>query len=135
MKILGFYDMNFRNFEILLEEFKDLMINNWTYDPWIKQESLDSAIKNLQEEIEEFKAELDNEEAAANELGDIIWDVFNLMYVFSREKNLPIEKSLSEVINKMSARKPYVVEKRFVSLEEARKIWLDVKRKEENNQK
>ncbi len=135
MKILGFYDMNFRNFEILLEEFKDLMINNWTYDPWVKQESLDSAIKNLQEEIEEFKAELDNEEAAANELGDIIWDVFNLMYVFSREKNLPIEKSLSEVINKMSARKPYVVEKRFVSLEEARKIWLDVKRKEENNQK
>ncbi len=125
--------MNFQNFETLLEKFKEMMIKNWTYDPWTNQETLNSAIKNLEEEIEEFKAELNNINAATNELGDILWDVFNLMYVFSKEKNVPLEKAFSEIINKMSARKPYVFEERFVSLEEARRIWKEVKNKESKN--
>jgi len=56
-----------------------------------------------------------------------------LMYVFSKEKNVPLEKAFSEIINKMSARKPYVFEERFVSLEEARRIWKEVKNKESKN--
>ncbi|MDN5327469.1 MAG: hypothetical protein PWP03_107 [Candidatus Woesearchaeota archaeon] len=122
--------MNFENFAMLLDEFKELMIKNWTYDPWIKQETLESAIKNLEEEIEEFKADLKNTDAAAIELGDVLWDVFNLMFVFSKENNLPLEKALSEIINKMGKRKPYILEERFVTLDEAMKIWKEVKSKE-----
>ncbi len=114
---------------IIINEFLEMIFNNWTYDPWLDVMTTNKMTEELANEIEEFEY-AETKKHKAEELGDILWDIFNLVYVFSKEYDIPIEKPFQIIVKKMKHRKPYIFERKYVSLEEAKKIWKKVKQME-----
>ncbi|MEM2115619.1 MAG: MazG nucleotide pyrophosphohydrolase domain-containing protein [Candidatus Woesearchaeota archaeon] len=112
-------------------QFLEMMKNNWIFDPWLRNKTCQDLIEELRSEIYEFEIET-NIQNKNKEMGDILWDVFNLMYVYCKENNVSTSTPLKEIIEKMKKRKPYIFEKRFVNLEEAKRIWIETKKQEEN---
>ncbi|MEM1988600.1 MAG: MazG nucleotide pyrophosphohydrolase domain-containing protein [Candidatus Woesearchaeota archaeon] len=123
--------MKKNNTQKIFKELIETMFNNWTYDPWIKTVDLNKALNDLKDEIIEFENE-DNLNEKNKELGDIVWNCLNLLYVYSKETNQELEKPIEELIKKMKKRKPYIFEKTNVDLEEAKRIWKKVKEEEKS---
>ena len=82
-------------------------------------------VKLEAEELIEAVLEKDKDDIR-DELGDVIIDCVHLAIA----ADIPIEEVLQGAIDKMNRRKPFLAEDREVSMDEAKRIWKQVKKHE-----
>ena len=115
-----------------MKDFEDLVRKSVALDPWVKDRGIRGYIEELESEIYEVKEALDKKDHdnLVEELGDVLMDWFHLC-ILAEEKGLlkfdEIEKIASD---KLTRRKPYILENKQVTKEEAREIWMKVKEEE-----
>ncbi len=100
--------------------------------PWTSKQSIESYAKEAFSEAEEMlmAANKKDYENLKEELGDLLWDTLMIAH-FAEDKGLfTVEDIMKNMIDKIKRRKPYIFEGRTVTIEEAGRIWEDVKRKE-----
>ena len=125
-----------KNFAELISNIN--LLKNEKYGcPWQNMQTHETLIPYLIEESHEFIDSIKNNdiENMREELGDILLQIM-LHSEIEREKNL---FSITDVINslnhKIKSRHPYIFKKRKkVSIEEAEKIWKEMKIKNKSNQ-
>ena len=125
-----------RNFAELISNIN--LLKNKKYGcPWQKMQTHETLIPYLIEESHEFIDSIKNNdnENMKEELGDLLLQIM-LHSEIEREKNLfSITDVIQSLNNKIKARHPYIFKKRKkVSIEEAEKIWKDMKIKNKSNQ-
>ena len=104
--------------------------------PWHKIQTHNSLIPYLLEESYELINAINNNdiENIKEELGDILLQVLLHCEIGMEEKNFMVKDVISLLNTKIRYRHPYVFAKREkVSLEEAQKIWQEIKEKEKEN--
>ena len=125
-----------RNFAELISNIN--LLKNKKYGcPWQSMQTHETLIPYLIEESHEFIDSIKNNdnENMKEELGDLLLQIM-LHSEIEREKNLfSITDVIQSLNNKIKARHPYIFKKRKkVSIEEAEKIWKDMKIKNKSNQ-
>ena len=125
-----------KNFAELISNINLLKNKNYGC-PWQNMQTHETLIPYLIEESHEFIDSIKNndKENMKEELGDLLLQIM-LHSEIEREKNL---FSITDVINslnhKIKSRHPYIFKKRKkVSIEEAEKIWKEMKIKNKSNQ-
>ena len=115
-----------------IAEFFDTLDKSNKLDPWVNKKSLEDYKKELVNEVEELAQALRNEdyENLKEEVGDLIWDVFTFASIAEIRGHFSVKDALRGVIDKIKRRKPYLADGRKVTAEEAREIWLEVKKNE-----
>jgi NTP pyrophosphatase (non-canonical NTP hydrolase) len=115
-----------------MKRLLELVKRNADTCPWTKEQTSEKFIRKLAGEMDEFKEaygkqDWDNVE---EELGDLFWDVLTLAYILERENKLKASKVVSRIHGKISHRKPWLITGETVSIEDAKKIWMERKEKE-----
>ncbi|MDD5337537.1 MAG: MazG nucleotide pyrophosphohydrolase domain-containing protein [Candidatus ainarchaeum sp.] len=115
-----------------MTQFLDLLELNWKKCPWIREQSPEFMLSELEKEVEEVRAELKSgdKKKLEHELGDIGWDYFNLLVLAERKKGVKMKDVFLGLMKKVRHRKPYLFKKGKVSTDEAVKIWKKQKKKE-----
>jgi len=114
------------------EELAKFVRESIEYDEWVEDKGMgwycDSTIK----EVEEIKEALKNDDDInlREELGDVLSTWMHICVLAERQKDVNVKDMIQDAIAKLKRRKPFVEEKRRVGVEEALKIWLEVKEKE-----
>ena len=106
--------------------------------PWHKIQTHNSLIPYLLEESYELINAINNNdiENIKEELGDILLQVLLHCEIGMEEKKFMVKDVISLLNTKIKYRHPYVFAKREkVSLEEAQKIWQEIKEKEKEKEK
>ncbi len=116
------------------EELYQFIKLNHQLSEWAQKTTLKERTKELKKEINEMMKELekDDPENFRKELGDVLWDLLGIIVRAEDEGLLDIKKFLDEVHNKYKQRKPFLLGKKKVSLEEEKRIWRKIKIKEKN---
>jgi tetrapyrrole methylase family protein / MazG family protein len=119
-----------------IETLYELQKRNLIYSPWAKEQSLLRRVEELKGEVEEALEEVKNEEwdKFKDEIGDVLWDCLGAIARAEFEKKLTMKEVLDHIHSKFTARKPFLVEERHVTLDEEMSIWNDVKTKQKNRQ-
>jgi NTP pyrophosphatase (non-canonical NTP hydrolase) len=114
------------------ERFLALLRLNWKKCPWIREQTAEFLLSEMEEEIGEARAELrkGDRKKLADELGDIAWDYFNLLMVAEKKHGVPMKSVFSAMMKKVRHRKPYLFRKKPVDTKEAVRIWKKQKAKE-----
>ncbi len=115
-----------------IEELLDLVNLSKEYCPWYNSVDSDEILKEFESEVSEMKnfTDLDNLE---EELGDVLWDILLYISKLSEEGKVDEVRVVKKVVDKIKRRKPYLITKQHVSLEEAHRIWFDEKKKEKES--
>ena len=115
-------------------ELLDLIEKDLELSGWSKGLGLEGHQEELLKEIEELKEAFEKKdmENYKEELGDILWDVLKLILVAEREGILNARETIENIRNKISMRKPHLLEGKKLSAEEESKIWYEIKEKEKN---
>ena|SRR3989344_851223 len=118
-------------------EMIEVLDNNLKYCNWANRQTVKSYLNELESEVQELKAGIKNNdpENIIEEVADILFDSLVLAKFAEREYNIKIDTLFERSIQKMRRRKPYIFEKRRVSEEEAKKIWIEAKEKEKKTKK
>ena len=124
------------NFEELLSNIN--LLKNIKYGcPWQKQQTHQTLIPYLIEESDEFINSIKNNdhENMREELGDLLLQIM-LHAEITKEKHLfSISEVIEELNKKIKLRHPYIFKKKEnVSVEEAQRIWKNLKSKNRSNQ-
>jgi uncharacterized protein YabN with tetrapyrrole methylase and pyrophosphatase domain len=119
-----------------LEELVELMLKNKEKCPWVKGLTLDSQKLELQSEVKEVLEAIDKKDYPnlKEELGDVLWDTLLLASLAEKEGLFTVKEVLNEVTAKIKRRKPWLLEGKEVSLEEAQACWFKAKEKEKGKQ-
>ena len=125
------------NFEELLSNIN--LLKNIKYGcPWQKQQTHQTLIPYLIEESDEFINSIKNNdhENMREELGDLLLQIM-LHTEITKEKHLfSIAEVIEDLNKKIKLRHPYIFRKKEnVSIEEAQRIWKNLKSKNKSNQK
>ena len=124
-----------KNFAELISNIK-LLKNKNHGCPWQNLQTHETLIPYLIEESHEFIDSIKNndKENMKEELGDLLLQIM-LHSEIEREKNLfSITDVIKSLNKKIKSRHPYIFQKRKkVSLQEAKKIWKDMKIKTDSN--
>ena len=121
----------------LQEEFEkliDAVKKSHKFCPWTKKETLDSYYKHILSEAQEIKEAVEKKdyENLKGELGDAIWDALMMAQIAENNGHFKVAEVLKSIVDKMKRRKPYIFEGRTVTIEEAWRIWKEVKAKEKS---
>jgi len=110
----------------------EVLDNNLKYCNWANRQTVKSYLLELESEVQELKAGINNNdhENIIEEVADILFDSLVLAKLAEREYNIKIDTLLEKGIQKMRRRKPYIFEKRRVTEEEAKRLWIEAKEKE-----
>jgi NTP pyrophosphatase (non-canonical NTP hydrolase) len=112
-----------------INEFIDLVESSLEYDPWTEQRGFFGYCEEIEIESKEVidalkKKDIEN---LKEELGDVFIDWCHAVISGEREGYFSAKDVVNDAIDKLNRRKPYLKEKRKVSLNEAREIWDKVK--------
>lgn len=115
-----------------MDEFLDLLKLNWKKCPWIKVQTMEFMLNEMEKEIKEVRAELKtgSKKQLEEELGDIAWDYFNLLVLAEKKKKIRMKNVFARLMKKVKHRKPYLFEKETLSVEESVWVWKQQKAKE-----
>ena len=105
--------------------------------PWLTKQTLESYKQELLDETQEAAEAIDKKDYQnlKEELGDVVWDALVIAVLAEKEGHFKTEEILTTIRDKMKRRKPYLfVEEKDVTIEEAKKIWRDVKEQEKNGE-
>ncbi len=119
------------------EEFIDLIEKNLDKCPWIKNQKLEDCKKEILEEANEIAQAIDNKdyENLKEELGDLLWDVVVTAYIAENKGLFEAKEIMKSVKEKIKRRKPFLLEEnKDISLKEAKRMWVEAKEKEKNNE-
>ncbi len=102
--------------------------------PWTGTQTVGSYSKQILGEAQEVQQAIEKNDMVnlKEELGDVLWDTLMVAHIAQDAGYFKIEDIMDNVIKKMKHRKPYVFESSHVSLEEAKRIWLEAKAMEKN---
>ena len=130
-----YHNESLKNFAELISNIN--LLKNKKYGcPWQKMQTHETLIPYLIEESHEFVDSIKNndKENMKEELGDLLLQIM-LHSEIEREKNLfSITDVIKSLNKKIKSRHPYIFQKRKkVSLQEAKKIWKDMKIKNDSN--
>ncbi len=105
--------------------------------PWCKEKSCEEFVHELENEVRELAGALSKMDYAnvREEIGDVVWDALVLAHICEREGKFNGDDVIREIIRKIERRKPYLINGDIVSLEEAKRIWHEAKRKEKEGRK
>ncbi|MEK6981672.1 MAG: MazG nucleotide pyrophosphohydrolase domain-containing protein [Candidatus Micrarchaeota archaeon] len=105
--------------------------------PWCLDQTSISYFKCLEEEVAEIKDALDKKDFdnLENEIGDTLWVLFVLAYICEREGKIKTKNSVERILKKINNRKPWLIEGKEVTKEDAVKIWAEAKAKEKITKK
>ena len=130
-----YQDQSLKNFSELISNI-NLLRNKEHGCPWHNIQNHKTLIPYLIEESYEFINSIknNNEENMREELGDLLLQIM-LHTEIEREKNsFSIESVIEDLNKKIKLRHPYIFKKRNkVSIDEAQKIWKDIKNKNQAN--
>ena len=100
--------------------------------PINSKKSVEEVYANTFEEMVEVLHALNNNdpENLEEELGDVLWDLVNLILQAEKQKGIDSRKVIIGVIEKIKRRKPWLIRGEKVTAEEARRIWREAKAKE-----
>jgi tetrapyrrole methylase family protein / MazG family protein len=117
---------------MIFDEFMELRDKSTKYDPWVIDRGLHGYTDEIVKEAIEAKEASDKKdyENLKEELGDVFYDWANACMMAERENLFTMEDVIQGIIEKIKRRKPYILENRRVSKEEAVRIWNEVKGQE-----
>lgn len=117
--------MRIQQFKELLEAIKKNMI----YCPWVKEQNIESYKEEIISEVKEISKAVSEKdyENLKEELGDLLWDTLAMILIAERDGYFKAKEVVNSIIRKMKKRKPYIFEKKQVTMEEATKIWKEAK--------
>lgn len=118
-------------FRDLLNDLLEIVDLNTELCPWFSSSSSEDFFNELKgeiKEVENFYSRKNLEE----ELGDVLWDYLMLIQKLEDEKKIKRENVISEIIDKIKRRKPYLLTGEKVTLETAHKIWIEEKKREKS---
>ena len=100
--------------------------------PWLKEQTIESYAPQIAAEADEVLEAVKKKdyENLKEELGDVLWDVLMIAHLAQDEGLFEVDDVLRSVVEKMKRRKPYVFEGKHVTIEEAWRVWKEVKAKE-----
>ena len=100
--------------------------------PWVKKQTVESFAQEFFEEAQEVIGALKKKDVSnlKEELGDAVWDALMVAHIAEEQGLFTVQEVVQGVIDKMKRRKPYAFEGRQVTLEEAGKLWIEVKEQE-----
>lgn len=112
----------------MIKQFKELLEavkNNLIYCPWVKEQNIETYKEEIVSEAEEIKKAVNKKDYQnlKEELGDLLWDTLNMIFVAERDGYLKAKDVINSIIEKMKARKPHIFEGKHVTKEEASRIW------------
>ena len=116
------------------DEFFELLKLDRKKSPFAKAQTIESRYKELRKEVEEISYALKKNDFKnlKEELGDSLLDLFCLM-VITEEKGLFTSKEIvDESIKKLKRRKPWLFKEGKVTIEEEKKMWYEIKKKEKD---
>lgn len=110
----------------------ELAALNRIHDPFYGNKESPELFRWLEDEVREGKEELGKGDWSAleSEMGDILWNVLNLLHKLEDEGKIDRRATLDKIIDKIERRKSFLLEKRSVTEEEAKEIWNAAKRRE-----
>ena len=119
------------------EELYNLQQKNMIYSPWAKKTTLLQRVEELKSEIDEALDEVKAEEwdKFKDEIGDVLWDCLGVIARAEHEKHLTIKEVMDHIHQKFTARKPFLVQERHVTMEEELKAWNEAKQKQKNERR
>ncbi len=114
------------------DEVMDSLRKCRTLCPWTRKQSVESFAQEAAGEAQEMMRAVENKDYKnlKEELGDLLWDVLMVAHIAEEHGLFKVEDIMEDVVAKMRRRKPYVFEGKQVTIEEAGKIWREVKRME-----
>jgi isopentenyldiphosphate isomerase/NTP pyrophosphatase (non-canonical NTP hydrolase) len=118
------------------DEFDELITKSMDLDSWIRDAGVEGYVKHLNEEAKEVLEATEKREYTnlKDELGDILSCWLILCKLGEEHKLFSASEVITGAIEKAKRRRPYVLEGKKVSKEEAYRIWQDVKLKEKEQQ-
>jgi len=104
------------------------------YDPWIKNRKLHGFVEEIVIEGKEAVEAVEKKDYAhlKEELGDVLSDFISACKLAEEQDLFDIRDVISSALKKLKRRRPYVAEKRKVSIDEANEIWAKVKEEEKS---
>jgi len=125
-----------KNFKDLLQVAKKLRGENGC--PWDREQTIESMLKYVEEEVEEVKQAVENEddENLREELGDVLFQLVMIAQIASEKGSFKMEDVIEDIYTKIVSRHTWVFGEDTASTpEEAMKIWKENKEKEKQNKK
>ncbi|HLD33795.1 MAG TPA: MazG nucleotide pyrophosphohydrolase domain-containing protein [Candidatus Nanoarchaeia archaeon] len=118
--------------DVLFRELVDSIQKCRKFCPWTRSQTVDTFARELHGEAAEVLNAVDKKDIAnlREELGDVVWDALMTAHIAEEHGLFTKEEIIQDVVAKMKRRKPYAFEGRTVTIEEAGKMWVDVKKKE-----
>ncbi len=114
-----------------VEKFKELLeftAAEFEVCPWISDLTFQEILSEIKSEIKEVEMAGSKADVSL-ELGDLLRDVLLAIFIAQRDlETFSLEKILDLTLKKVKLRKPWVLEKRKITKEEAVEIWNHVKR-------
>ena len=116
-----------------MKEFDDLIETckkSLKLCPWAKEQGVKGYANEIRDEADEVIEAVKNNDIKnmAEEIGDVMNDCINLALT----AGLSIQEILKGADEKMHRRKPFLLEGKKVSFDEAKRIWKKVKEEEKN---
>ncbi|MGL4722103.1 MAG: MazG nucleotide pyrophosphohydrolase domain-containing protein [Desulfovibrionaceae bacterium] len=122
-----------------LSELITILLDEKRGCPWDRKQTSIMLCKYIVDEVYELVDAVHNNDMTniIEEYGDVIFLLFMILHVFSKERKTMLEESLHNVIIKMKHRHPYVFSETPVpkTEEEFIQIWEEQKRKEKEKGK
>ena len=102
--------------------------------PWVKDRKLEGFCEEILLEAKELvnAAKKQDKENLKEELGDILLDWAHAC-ALAEEEGITIKEVIASARDKLKRRKPFILDGKTVTKEEATKIWFRVKEKEKRN--
>jgi len=118
-----------------LDEFIEFVENSMEYDPWIRNRDLHGFVEEIVIEGKEAMEAVEKKDYAhlKDELGDVLSDFISACKLAEEQGLFDIKDVIKSSLEKLKRRRPYVAEKRKVSIDEANEIWAKVKKEEKNS--
>lgn len=116
-------------------ELAELAGRNMEKCPWIKNQTSGMHLRKLFLEMEELNDayKKDDWQGTREELGDVLWDVLVLAYILEKEGKINSKQMITDMRNKIFWRKPWLNSDEEITLDEAKRIWMERKKQEKES--
>ncbi len=120
-----------------LDEFIEFIEDSMEYDPWIRNRNLHGFVEEIVIEGKEAVEAVERKDYGhlKDELGDVLSDFISTCKLAEEQGLFDLKEVIKSALEKLKKRRPYVVEKRKVSMDEAIEIWKKVKEEEKKSER
>ncbi len=117
------------------EHLLDLIEKSVECDPWIKDRGLAGYCEEIVNEAKEALEAVENKnyDHLMEELGDVLSEIIIASKLAEEKELFTFSEVVKSAIEKIKRRRPYVLENKKVTKEEAVKLWYEAKKKEKKS--